>query len=104
MSLSVCPGCSRHVRESTCPFCAAEVVHAPRAARPRVARIALLGAAAAVASACSSSPAPAYGAPPVDASTDATPSDAARGPDAIATFYGGVPVDSGSPSDAGGGD
>jgi hypothetical protein len=102
MSLSVCPSCSRHVRESACPFCGADVTTAQATTLPRVARIALLGAAAAaVASACSSSsPLPPYGAPPPpDASSDVVQKDA--GNDAIATFYGGPPIDSGGAGDAG---
>jgi len=52
----------------------------------RVARIALLGAAATAAAAACSSPEPAYGGPIPDASADT-----AR--DALATFYGGPPID-----------
>ena len=104
MSLVVCAACSRHVREPTCPFCGAAVATAVAAPAPRVARAALLGAVALVASACSSA---VYGGPPIDGGgPDATTkSDAAAdaGPDAIATFYGGPPIDSGIP-DAGTGD
>jgi hypothetical protein len=105
MSLRLCPSCSRHVREEECPFCGAHVAPLPPAAPlPRVARIALLGAAAAaVATACSSAQ-PLYGAVIPDAGFDAN--DA--GQDAIATFYGGVPIDSGlvdsGPGDSGPGD
>src|SRR5690242_16765730 len=96
MSLSLCPSCARHVRETVCPFCGGDVAIAAAvpATLPRVARIALLGAAAAaVATACSSpSPQPMYGAVIPDSSADA-PHEA--GQDAIATFYGGVPIDAG---------
>ncbi len=110
MSLSVCSSCSRHVRESSCPFCGAAVAVTPRGAAPRVARIVLLGGAAAVAAACSSAQ-PLYGAPAPDASSqDAAQNDASpgpmygavmpdagdAGPDAPATFYGGPPIDSGT--------
>jgi hypothetical protein len=107
MSLRLCPSCSRHVREEECPFCGAHVAPLPPAdPLPRVARIALLGAAAAaVATACSTtSPQPLYGAVIPDASADAN--DA--GQDAVATFYGGPPIDSGfgdsGPGDSGTGD
>lgn len=95
MSLSVCPSCSRHVRETRCPFCGGEVVLSQRPAAPRVARIVLLGGAAAIASACSSgpSPQPAYGAVIPDASADgaadAAP-DVSPGP-----MYGAVMPDAG---------
>jgi len=91
MSLSVCPSCSRHVRERACPFCGASVAREKTITLPRVSRIALVGAAAAAAvtsiAACSS-PQALYGCvcPPPDGGTDAHV-------DAIATFYGGVPVD-----------
>lgn len=94
MSLRLCPGCSRHVREDQCPFCGAESapVAVATSELPRVARIALVTiGAAAVATACSSTVAM-YGGPPdtgADAAQDA-------GQDAIATFYGGVPIDSGT--------
>ena len=91
MSLSVCPSCSRHVRESVCPFCGASVaLDAPRVAR-HLPRIAILGAAAAAATtiaACSSEPM--YGCVcPADAGYDAQQ-------DAMATFYGGPPIDASS--------
>ena len=93
MSLRLCSSCSRHVREDVCPFCGGDV--APLAATspiPRVARIALVTiGAAAVATACSSTVAM-YGGPP-DTGADSSSQDA--GQDAIATFYGGVPIDSG---------
>jgi hypothetical protein len=91
MSLRVCLSCSRHVREDLCPFCGADVPQVAETTLPRVARIALLGAAAAaVATACSTtSPQPLYGAVIPDASTDAD-----AGQDAMATFYGGPPIDS----------
>ena len=95
MSLSVCPTCSRHVRETTCPFCGGDVVVTARPAAPRVARIVLLGGAAAIATACSSgpSPQPLYGAVMPDASSDA-PSDAT--PDTSpAPMYGAVMPDAG---------
>src|SRR5678815_602921 len=90
MSLRLCPGCSRHVREELCPFCGTTVAPAAEGAGlPRVARIALLGAAAAaVATACSSSPAPMYGGPPNDASNDGNTIDAVP-------FYGGPPIEAG---------
>ncbi|HEY2367375.1 MAG TPA: hypothetical protein VGH87_13360 [Polyangiaceae bacterium] len=87
------------MRDDLCPFCGAAVAPVVEATLPRVARIALLGAAAAaVATACgtTTSPQPLYGAVIPDASADA-------GQDAIATFYGGVPFDSG-PGDSGPGD
>jgi len=100
MSLRLCPSCSRHVREDACPFCGADVTPvAPNPAMPRMARIALvsIGAAAvATATACGSTVA-AYGGPPdtgADAAQDA-------GQDAMATFYGGVPIDSGGAGDSG---
>jgi hypothetical protein len=96
MSLRLCTGCSRHVREEHCPFCGAE--GAPIAAKPlpRVARIPLLGAAAAtvVATGCGTA---AYGGPPIDGGNDVVAPDASdAGQDAMATFYGGVPIDSGT--------
>ncbi len=96
MSLAVCSSCLRHVRESTCPFCGAHVAHATTVTLPRAARIALVGAAAVSAAvACSSttSPQPLYGAAMPDSSIDAHE-------DAIATFYGGVPIDATPPEDA----
>jgi hypothetical protein len=93
LSLSLCPSCSRHVRENICPFCGGDVAPAVAATLPRVARIALLGAAAAAVATACSSPQPMYGAVIPDSSADA-PSEA--GQDAIATFYGGVPIDSGT--------
>ena len=109
MSLRLCPSCSRHVRDDLCPFCGASVAPAVETTLPRVARIALLGAAAAaVATACgTTSPQPLYGAVIPDSSTDANDAavnDAAdAGSDAIATFYGGPPLDSSIP-DSGTGD
>ena len=93
MSLSVCPSCSRHVRESSCPFCGADVTPVVVTTSPRVARIALVGAAA-VLTACSAQAL--YGGPMPDA---APPNDAAQsdaGNDAMATFYGGPPIDAGT--------
>ena len=97
MSLRVCPSCSRHVRDDLCPFCSADVPRVVESTIPRVARVVLLGAAAAaVATACSTSSQPLYGAVMPDSSADA-PSDADdAGQDAIATFYGGPPIDSGT--------
>ena len=90
MSLRLCPGCSRHVREEQCPFCGENVPFVATTTIPRVARIALVSiGAAAVATACSSGPAPAYGGPP-----DTGSNDSAVNPD-IGTFYGGPPIDSG---------
>ena len=98
MSLRLCPSCSRHVREEQCPFCGTEVAPVAASTIPRVARIALVSiGAAAVATACSSSPAPMYGGPPQDAqANDVTQSDGGHdaGTDAIGTFYGGPPIDS----------
>ncbi len=89
MSLSVCPSCSRHVRESACPFCGADVAHASPSPIRHLPRIALVGAVAATiaSTACSS----AYGGPPIDAST---PDGSTQ--DAMATFYGGPPIDAGT--------
>ena len=90
MSLNVCLSCSRHVRDSVCPFCGAEVPAAPAAAKaPRVARIVLLGGAAAIATACSSAQ-PLYGAPMPDASPNDGASQNDTGP---APMYGAVPPD-----------
>ncbi|MDP3278237.1 MAG: hypothetical protein Q8Q09_23825 [Deltaproteobacteria bacterium] len=71
-TLSPCPSCARHARAGeACPFCATLVpaVDAPRVVTARLHRAAMvgLGAAVALVSACSPSPAPAYGAPPQDA-------------------------------------
>ena len=101
MSLRVCPSCSRHVRETSCPFCGAELSLEPPVSIPRAARIVLLCAVAtaAVATACSSAH-PLDGAPmPAASANDAAQSDA--GNDAMATFYGGPPVDSGGAGDSG---
>ncbi|HEY1960339.1 MAG TPA: hypothetical protein VGH28_32235 [Polyangiaceae bacterium] len=104
MSLSVCPSCSRHVKETRCPFCGGEVVHAPRAVSPRAARIVLLGGAAAIATACGSmSPQPLYGAVMPDASNDAAdaaqndaaPNDAAQNDVSPGPMYGAVMPDAG---------
>src|SRR5580765_3568534 len=104
MSLRLCPSCSRHVREQQCPFCGTDVPAVEAPIIPRVARIALVSiGAAAVATACSNAPAPAYGGPPDTGSGDSS-SDAY--PD-IGTFYGGPPIDSGTdsgPGDSGTGD
>jgi hypothetical protein len=68
---------------------------------PRVARIAMIGAAAATVAATGCGTA-AYGGPPIDGGGNdvVVPSDsgagADAGQDAIATFYGGVPIDSGT--------
>lgn len=97
MSLNVCPSCLRHVRETTCPFCAAPVLGSTAPTGPRVARIALLGGAAVLAAACgTTSPQPAYGGPFPDASSDASQTDGSQ-EDAIATFYGGPPLEAGLP-------
>lgn len=97
MSLRVCPSCSRHARETACPFCGADIPIAAPVQVARSPRVILLGAiaTAAVAGACSSAQ-PLYGAPMPDASpaNDAAQNDA--GNDAMATFYGGPPIDSGS--------
>ena len=91
MSLRLCPSCSRHVREDACPFCGADVAPSVAVTVPRVARIALLGlGAAAVATACSSGPAPAYGGPP-----DTGANDSSSQQDSMGTFYGAVPFDAG---------
>jgi len=97
MSLSVCPSCARHVRERACPFCGADVPPVVATPRPRVARIALLGAAV-VATACGTTLEPVYGAPAPDAAAN----DAAQNPDATAAFYGAVPFDAGPDSGDGG--
>lgn len=96
MSLIVCASCSRHVRETSCPFCGADLVHAPAVTPSRIPRIALVTAAAAVvaASACGTTT-PLYGGPPVDASSVDAAKDASTQQDAVATFYGGPPIDSG---------
>jgi len=99
MSLRLCPSCSRHVREDVCPFCQSNVAPAVAVTLPRVARIALVGiGAAAVATACSG-PAPAYGGPPDTGTGDSAAQDSGgndAGNDAVATFYGGPPIDSGT--------
>ena len=93
MSLRLCPSCSRHVRDDVCPFCGGDVAPIAATTLPRVARIALVGiGAAAVATACSA--APAYGGPPDTGTADSSSQDS--GQDAIATFYGGPPIDSGT--------
>lgn len=94
MSLAVCSSCSRHVRESVCPFCGAAVVAPVAVSGMRLPRIALVTAAAAAvaASACASA---AYGGPPIDASTNDAAQQNDAGQDATATFYGGPPIDSG---------
>jgi len=95
MSLRICPSCSRHAREALCPFCGAAIAQVPAVSLPRAARTALIGAvaAAAVTSACSATAL--YGGPMPDASPpDAAQNDA--GNDAMATFYGGPPIDSGT--------
>ena len=104
MGLLLCKACQRHVREgAACPFCGGREIEGAKR-RPRVARSALIGAAA-VALACGgTSPGEdagsdggaqdsaidslqgAYGGPPPDASTDTGPAPA----------YGGPPVDAGS--------
>lgn len=96
MSLNVCASCSRHVRETPCPFCGADVELIARAPAPRVARIVLLGGAAAIASACSSapSPQPMYGAVMPDASADGA-TDAAQNDSAPGPMYGAVMPDAG---------
>jgi hypothetical protein len=101
MSLRVCSSCSRHVREPSCPFCGAEGPGTtPPAPRPRVARAVMLGAAAAMATACTSVT-PLYGGSPPDASADGQ-ADAAQ--DGMIAFYGGPPIDSGPLGDSGPGD
>jgi len=78
--------------ETACPFCAAALVAAPvgepiaRGASKRLSRAALfaLGASAAAVAACSSQPL--YGAPAVDAGSDAEQAQ---------PVYGGPPVDGG---------
>lgn len=101
MSLRLCPSCSRHAREDLCPFCGAEIAPVAIKTLPRVARIALLGAAAAATVAATGCGGAVYGGPPVDGGNDVSVPDASdAGQDAIATFYGGVPIDSGS-GDAG---
>ena len=100
MSLIACSGCRRHVRagDGACPFCGAAVLGAPAPGRPlaRLGRAALFAVGATVsvtAAGCDTfNPAPAYGAPPIDAGPD----DAAVGVDAgegIAPLYGGAPGD-----------
>jgi hypothetical protein len=105
--MRICEGCSRHVREVSCPFCGA-ASHVVVRSKSRVSRASLIGAAA-VAIACSSSPPQddagsqdsgsdtlqaAYGGPPLDASTnDVTTNDAAL--DSPIAAYGGPPTDAG---------
>ncbi len=95
MSLAICSSCSRHVRETTCPFCGASIAPRTSVTLARMSRIGLVGAAAAAAAttiaACSSAE-PMYGCvcPPPDASSDVQQGDA------IATFYGGPPIDASS--------
>lgn len=93
MSLRLCSGCSRHVREEICPFCGAEGAPIVVKKLPRVARIALLGAATAATVAATGCGGAVYGGPPIDGGHDVSAGDA--GQDATATFYGGVPIDSG---------
>ena len=106
MGFLLCTGCQRHVRasEEVCPFCGGGDMQPLAKARPRVARSALIGAAA-VALACGTT-APsgdggtdggsqdssidslqgAYGGPPPDASTF----------DGPVAAYGGPPIDAGT--------
>ncbi len=92
MRLTVCASCSRHVRETLCPFCGANV--APSAAAPRTkgrrSRFAIVGAAAAaVATAACGSVQALYGAVIPDASTDGGDAGDAQA-EAMGTFYGAV--------------
>jgi hypothetical protein len=93
MALRVCPSCSRHARDVTCPFCGADIPQvAPIVSVPRVSRTALLGfaATAAVVGACSTSaPLPAYGIAILDVENDVK-NDAFA---ADASLYGGPPFD-----------
>lgn len=90
--LTVCPGCSRHVRatDPTCPFCAAAL--APCDAQPgvveeepvRLSRSAMLLAGAAMVAGCNLTQSAAiYGGPPPRPATDDV--------QAIAAIYGGPP-------------
>ena len=91
MALRVCPSCSRHARDVTCPFCGAEIPQvAPVVSIPRVARSGLLGLAvgAVVVGACSTAQ-PAYGIAIPDVENDGK-GDAPIAADAA---YGGPPID-----------
>lgn len=113
MRLTACSGCQRHVRvsEGACPFCGAEVDAASAPPVPvdlgRLGRAALFAFGAtlgATAVGCDSAPAPAYGAPPIDAGQDAGGPAPAYGAPAIdagldaggpAPAYGAAPIDGG---------
>jgi hypothetical protein len=93
MRLAICSSCSRHVRESICPFCGASVAQTAGVKLPRMSRIALVGAAAAVAATalagCSAEASYGCACPLPDAGeTDAE------------TFEGSVPFYGGAPHDA----
>jgi hypothetical protein len=79
--MRICEGCSRHVREASCPFCGAASLGVSKP-KSRMSRASLIGAAA-VAIACSSSP------PQDDAGSQDSGTDSFQG------AYGGPPVDSG---------
>ena len=91
MALRVCPSCSRHARDATCPFCGAEIPQVGAVVTmPRVARTGLIGlaATAVVVGACSTAQ-PAYGIAIPDVDNDGK-DDA---PIAFDAAYGGPPVD-----------
>lgn len=139
MSLRPCPSCSRHVRpsEAACPFCKTALPEVsgepamPGRVVPRVGRAAIFAFGAMATAGCDGGVAPAYGtpvldaggpdafvgafdaaygAPPFDASLDATavvedaPSteDADRDGGGGGNLYGGPPLDASNGQDTGG--
>ncbi len=109
MGFLLCKGCQRHVRrdDAACPFCGSAELQGTTKVGARLARGAMLGAAAVALACSSSSPGDdagtdaatqdsgydamqaAYGGPPDASAFDATP-------DGPAPAYGGPPVDSGT--------
>ena len=85
--MKLCDACGRHVRESTCPFCGAEITSAalPRA-RARGSRTARFLGIAAIGVACGGTTTPNDGGTSSDATEDMSP-----GP-----MYGAVMPDSGN--------
>jgi hypothetical protein len=94
--LRVCPSCSRHARDTTCPFCGADLPQiTPVSAPARLSRAGLVGlaATAAVVSACSSTLVAAYGLPPSDAALDSPADGKSDAPITLDAAYGGPPFD-----------
>lgn len=89
MSLSLCPGCSRHVRasvSSTCPFCGGAIAASVRAPAKRASRTVRILGVAALGVACGGTTSPSDGGT-ADATEDFSPQPA----------YGAVIPDSGLP-------